>query len=110
MPPNGRPRVAVLPHCTILHAAMQHDRLEMDYIGRWTKSNYLEGYTRMFHVDHAMVNTESEVHVNIESSESARVAADQTQTLARRRRSGRTLSLALQGGGSFGAFTWGFLD
>jgi NTE family protein len=28
----------------------------------------------------------------------------------RQRKSGRAVSLALQGGGSFGAFTWGFLD
>lgn len=64
----------------------------------------------MFHVDHAMVNAESEVHVNIDTAESAGVPAVHAQNLTRRRKSGRTLSLALQGGGSFGAFTWGFLD
>lgn len=31
-------------------------------------------------------------------------------SLARRKRSKRRISLALQGGGSFGSFTWGFLD
>src|SRR4051794_33769753 len=29
---------------------------------------------------------------------------------SRSRKSGPAISLALQGGGSFGAFTWGFLD
>jgi NTE family protein len=65
----------------------------------------------MLHADHAPKSMEQAIRVDAESAGTGSKPALIARNTARRvGKSGRLLSLALQGGGSFGAFTWGFLD
>jgi NTE family protein len=65
----------------------------------------------MLHADHAPKRSEPALHVDAEAAYTGAKTAEVTRnTGSKTRKSGRLLSLALQGGGSFGAFTWGFLD
>jgi NTE family protein len=65
----------------------------------------------MLHADRAPIREEQPVRVITEApSIVANPAKLGRNTASKLGSSGRQVSLALQGGGSFGAFTWGFLD
>src|SRR4051794_5175816 len=65
----------------------------------------------MLHADHAPRSMEQDIRVDAESAGTGtKPAWTARNTTPKVGKSGRLLSLALQGGGSFGAFTWGFLD
>jgi NTE family protein len=65
----------------------------------------------MLHADRAPIHGERLARVNAgEASIGSKPAKVAGNTVSGGRKPGRSLSLALQGGGSFGAFTWGFLD
>src|SRR6478609_3307070 len=65
----------------------------------------------MLHADHAPEITEQAIRVDAEAASIRSKPSSEGKTTASKiSKPGRLLSLGLQGGGSFGAFTWGFLD